>query len=710
MPRPKVRPEDRQRSSKACLPCQASKIRCDSQSPCMSCMRRDRASTCSYNETSRRRSHGHVRDRPRPVRFVSRKTTRSTTSSGPSSAPPRQSTPINTVDCNDDSHAKLFRGNSPQSGPVLDSPQCTESRLLLSSKGEKVYVGETSALSFLQFLRGIMKKYIGPSAFTENGRVNFMLEADTNEDQEVALEESLEEKEDLIQTFFEASSGFLDLFDQTDILRILQTEDSSQKRRLSKEELGILYLVIAIGGQCRGLNSMDSHYAVKYFSKGQQLAFDGMLRDPSINMVRIFLLMTFYMLGACHRNAAYMYLGVASKAAATLGLHISKQYQGLSENEHLLRWRVYKSLRVFDILVSTPLGRPVSSLPLDYDELLLQNRIHTQSMTAVSAAFSGSAILEDIVQKLRATGNNFDSPTAEQFLHRLRQWTNSLPLKFRQLAADYDTVAVIRETAIGSVHISCIYYFAIILTTRSFLILHLMARLKELSILASSPVNNPTLQSEPDMKTSRLANVCIQAGAYMANMCEKAMLSGLLLKNMCIVKAWVFAAGLVLGFSLFAYDDTESRRDTEASFQSARHVLRNLANLSPQAKHYDEILTSFAEAIINHRQQILSHRQKVTSKFIDCILDIDIAPTDRLIYQFEDNNNDVTEYCYSDYDKTSQALPGTAALDSGSVELASSDDIGDVGVDLDGFSGFSFQDGGNWSIDYEPFGLLFDGM
>lgn len=97
--------------------------------------------------------------------------------------------------------------------------------------------------------------------------------------------------------------------------------------------MAILYFVIAIGGQCRGSSPSDFQYAAKYFAKGQQYAFEGMLKDPSVNMIRAFLLMAFYMLGACHRNAAYMYLGVASKAAAALGLHIARQDQGLSRDE-----------------------------------------------------------------------------------------------------------------------------------------------------------------------------------------------------------------------------------------------------------------------------------------------------------------------------------------------------------------------------------------
>lgn len=55
MPRPKVRPEDRQRSSRACQACKALKIRCDSQQPCASCLRREQQHACIYTGTDRRR-------------------------------------------------------------------------------------------------------------------------------------------------------------------------------------------------------------------------------------------------------------------------------------------------------------------------------------------------------------------------------------------------------------------------------------------------------------------------------------------------------------------------------------------------------------------------------------------------------------------------------------------------------------------------------
>lgn len=136
MPRPKVRPEDRQRSSKACLPCQASKIRCDSQSPCMSCARRDRADACTYIEsTSRRRSHRHLRDRP--VRFVSRMNLEGATAAS-SSTPARLPRSVaSNVNRNDDGQVKPLLASGIPSTSMVESPECTESRALLSSKGER---------------------------------------------------------------------------------------------------------------------------------------------------------------------------------------------------------------------------------------------------------------------------------------------------------------------------------------------------------------------------------------------------------------------------------------------------------------------------------------------------------------------------------------------------------------------------------------------
>jgi hypothetical protein len=62
-----------------------------------------------------------------------------------------------------------------------------------------------------------------------------------------------------------------------------------------------------------------------------------MLEDPDIDMVRIFLIMSFYLLGECRRNTAFLYVGIATRAAVALGLHSRETYTDMTDKKHQLR-------------------------------------------------------------------------------------------------------------------------------------------------------------------------------------------------------------------------------------------------------------------------------------------------------------------------------------------------------------------------------------
>lgn len=66
-----------------------------------------------------------------------------------------------------------------------------------------------------------------------------------------------------------------------------------------------------------------------------------------------------------------------------------------------------------------------------------------------------------------------------------------------------------------------------------------------------------------------------------------------------LLRALVFAAGLVLGFEIFAKTSVEHERET--AFHGASDVLRYLSTQSPQAKHYLDILTSLSNAAVRRR-------------------------------------------------------------------------------------------------------------
>lgn len=60
MPRPKVKPQDRQRSVRACDACKASKKRCDANQPCRLCLKKGTQDTCTYTPTARDKRSRHL--------------------------------------------------------------------------------------------------------------------------------------------------------------------------------------------------------------------------------------------------------------------------------------------------------------------------------------------------------------------------------------------------------------------------------------------------------------------------------------------------------------------------------------------------------------------------------------------------------------------------------------------------------------------------
>jgi len=132
MPRPKVRPADRQRAAKACTFCKASKKRCDANLPCLLCVQKGRAASCTYPDSSsiRRWEVG------RSPRVQQSPNVRPETSSTQGSlASPRR--PVEQVLQQSD-----FQTLGPSTRESLaetreSSPQCTQRpTMLLSSRGE----------------------------------------------------------------------------------------------------------------------------------------------------------------------------------------------------------------------------------------------------------------------------------------------------------------------------------------------------------------------------------------------------------------------------------------------------------------------------------------------------------------------------------------------------------------------------------------------
>ncbi|KAL4886693.1 fungal-specific transcription factor domain-containing protein [Aspergillus karnatakaensis] len=579
MPRPKVLPANRLRAPEACLACRASKKRCSGTFPCTKCVRNGRADTCvpfrrsNASPTSRPTNNAYGVISTPAARDVARQT-RNTASVRPRGLP------------------QLLPAMSGTSG----APHKTHSRMLLNRQGERVYIGRAASLSFLQLLRDTVTQHIGPSQFSHNVKSEDMLETDTPDDMPL-FENDLEANDEqaYIRTYNIATSGFINVLSDTEARQMLKPTPETPNKTMA----ALRDIMIAIGAQS-SKNDLAALRAERFFFKrAQHCAFAGMLENPSLDLIRLFILMSFYMLGACRRNAAFMYLGVAARAAAALGLHLT-DYTLLQVDEQQKRTRVWMSLCTLDLLVSSILGRPPATANLNSETADLETLqpISTSDESLV-ASYTMAKILDEVVSQLY-NDKAAATEVAESLLDKLKQWSNNLPDSLLSSPSTPQERLAAQEHIIGSLHVACAYHFAVIIVTRPFMISVLGVRLARLHQDSPGIIQDETLLEDP--AHTRLANACVESALYMIQTCLEVHQSRLMLGNMCILKALVFAAALIPGFSMFSQKEVDST--LEEAFNGALEILRVLSQQSAQAAHYFEILNLLRNAIDEQRQRL----------------------------------------------------------------------------------------------------------
>ncbi|KAJ5560528.1 hypothetical protein N7513_002927 [Penicillium frequentans] len=612
MGRPKVNPENRLRANTACTKCRASKKRCSGSFPCTNCIRKGHARSCIPFKSNPESPSSH-RD-PTP-RSRSRLDTIPTwdDSNGPLetpvSPPNRAGSPSDRL---------LQRQQRPAAGSR--SPEATHRthpRMLRNLQGDRVYVGKAASLSFLQLLRETVYQHIGPSQFSHNWSED-MLENEARHDPLSFSEEScsVDDKRRFISNFYAVTSGFLYLECNSEALLADTTEPKTDRE---KTHAAIGDLMIAIGAQSC-LNEPTTVQIERFFiTRGQRRTFANFLEDPSMDLVRAFLLMSFYMFGACRRNAAFMYLGVAARSAVALGLH--EDSSGLGHQEKQERSRLWMSLCVLDLLASSILGRPAATsalLPGCGDR---SRPTDTAGEAGLLASYRLSLILNEIIGRLYGDqGASIEK--AEILLAKLNRWSQHLPDSLRT-PAENENPDDAQKRVIRNMHVACLYHFAVILLTRPFLISTLSVRLARLHQTLST--NGTGDFPDEDPVHSRLAAACIDSAVYMLQTCLEIHQSDLLLRNMCILKAFVFAAALVLGFSMFAHRDVDTEIDS--AFTGALTILRMLAQQSAQAAHYLEILTLLEAAVTQQRERLASQARQRRSKYVSRIFSLSDSPS-----------------------------------------------------------------------------------
>ncbi|ENH69422.1 Putative transcriptional regulatory protein C3C7.04 [Fusarium oxysporum f. sp. cubense race 1] len=567
MPSRKLKDSERRRCANACYTCKRRKERCDGRQPCSRCITRGVDAECSFtpSPTTKRRARNVQPNYVNPT--SSRDEPQDLISPSISSS----------IEVFDQTLSQL----SSQSGHDLhkahtDRPQL--STLVQDGHGKFVFIGDAANLSFLQIIRRLVRDSVGPCAFTEDALQHLMVEAKPSDsaawfvnimdDTPVMPEE--EEARYLVSWFFRSTSCVLNLFEEGEISQsIVCWYQKCSDEPEDKASAALFFLIFAIGAQTCPENK--DREAEQYFNYGRFLTASIIMDDISISAVQSNILITMYLLGASRRNAAFMYLGSAVRAAYALGIQRHDINKHFKHSEYLLRERLWKVLRVLDLFMSASLGRPPST--------------HETRNTGIDENYSASndlcAIFEGILTNIYSP-QKVSNTHLERISEHHRKWANKFPLG---LATDsikpskFIDEADGKETPnIGLCHLKEAYYWTIMLLARPSLTKSASKHMNK-SAQDMSQWEPPTTATEPEQV---LAFSCVDSAVRTVDLLKVMGDNREIPKRLPFVVNSLFVAALVLGTAYF--NDLDHIFPLEKNMLGVRSLMARFSTHDPVAK------------------------------------------------------------------------------------------------------------------------------
>ncbi|KAK1964334.1 fungal-specific transcription factor domain-containing protein [Colletotrichum sublineola] len=541
----------RTRVANACDSCKARKVKCDGKQPCGYCLRRQRPSTCRYSPQQRRRT-------PAPT--------------------PRTPSPSVHVHNGLDHQAESRQSgstNDPLAEEETEVPR--EARLLCDAQGKLIFIGDCAPLSFFQTVRQLVNTRVDPQVFahqSENPPFRPPTHYSGNDEPDLHLATIPE----ALSTYHAVTSGLVDLFDHAHFVDEVGSW-AQQTQRLQDASSATFYLVLAIGYQ-----SSNEGRASSYFDYARNIALANLSGNINVPTIQTFVLVTLYMLGSCQMNGAFLFFGIAVRAAYSIGIHRTEINSRFGPEIHRQRDRLWKSLRVLDLFLSTSMGRPPATSDVDctvpYRAI---NDSGHETFDLLNASAQIFLITEGIVIEVYSR-RKVSYQLTEGISRQLREWS----MRWLQKLKDVVSVSSTEDDSskvTGACQVLCSYYYAVILVSRPFLMYELHKR------LAGSSAGNPISKTELVSGKSKLADACIDAASFMVDMLVGLAERGYLNGHMPLIVSWLFASSLILGVGLLG----SFGRILEKYTRNSIMVLEHFAKSDAHASQYSLI----AKALLN---------------------------------------------------------------------------------------------------------------
>ncbi|RDA83892.1 hypothetical protein CP532_3361, partial [Ophiocordyceps camponoti-leonardi (nom. inval.)] len=602
-PQMQQRAEVRSRIPNACDGCKARKVKCDGLLPCGHCAARLRSGLCRYSSQRRRRQRARL----------------STTTEREAQPEPRLGGPEPEAGADE---ADGIPSSSPPVTVVVVEDETEvprEARLLCDTQGKLVFIGDCAPLSFFQSVRRLVTNRVGQDAFAPGSSRFSVLE-----NAAAAASSSMTSSTDIslggrvppvlsptdvasaVANYLAMTTGLVDLFD--DRLRLLEglTQWASGRRRLVDDDdnddnccSAVNFLVLAIG---RLLD--DEHLSRVYFDRGRDLASASLDGSLDVTTVQAFTLVTVYMLCSCRINGAFLFFGIAVRAAYSLGVHRSEVNARFGVDGHRRRDRLWQSLRVVDLCLSTAMGRPPATSDVDCTVSYRHQEVDASHVDLLGASVQILLITESIVLEVYSR-RKISLQLTEGISRQLRDWAFRWLSQVNRvlLCRDDDDQSHASAQAVGACQVLASYHYAVMLVCRPFLMCELCRRLSE------APSSSSASASSSSSGRTRLADACIDAAGLMVEPVLDLIDRGVLNVRVPLLVSWLFASSLVLGVGLLG----GFGRNLEKTCRMSIRALDHFSKIDGHATQYSLIAQSLLETALAYlERRDVEERQRRT--------------------------------------------------------------------------------------------------
>lgn len=399
-----------------------------------------------------------------------------------------------------------------------------EARLLCDAQGKLIFIGDCAPLSFFQTVRQLVTSLVDPNAFApQTSRYSVLENAITKSSflsgASTPPEVKTEDLPSIVSTYFSVTSGMADLFVSEP--RVLEditiwASNSQAGHRVDDVSSAVNYLVIAIGMQ-----QQDEETAQLYFEYARDQALANLNGNLSVDTVQAFVLVTLYMLCACQINGAFLFFGIAVRAAYSIGVHRTEVNSRFGTETHRQRDRLWKSLRIVDLFLSTSMGRPPSTSDVDCTVSYRQvDDDGHEVLDILNASVQIFLILEGVVLEVYSR-RKISLQLTEGISRQLRDFSGRW---LQQLKSVVSSPSPENSAEVnGACQVLASYYYAVMLVSRPFLMYELHRR------LSHEPC---TVYGRAGLMSgkSKLADACIDAASLMVDqildLIEKGYVSG----------------------------------------------------------------------------------------------------------------------------------------------------------------------------------------